>query len=278
LPTGSEPNAGSVLIVIMKRVVVLGALCLLGSLAVLGESRPPRRFANPLLDDVVDMTRAEIPDATILAFLRVRRTRLENDVTAQDLIQLRREGVADEIIQYVASQSGVEFPPATRLREAAGPDAAAPGSGLAEPVPDAPDAAEESRPEEPDPGDIGLIMGVYDPIPVGGYPCWPPSLAPYDCGGPAIFIEGGSGSRGRHLRGGGHDPRGEGPTRDRRVESNKPRADDQGRTRPEDRNRDRSGRGSVAIDGERGGNHGASSDGRSERSGGRSAGGGHGRR
>ena len=108
----------------MKRVVVLGALCLRGSLAVLGESRPPRRFANPLLDDVVDMTRAEIPDATILAFLRVRRTRLETDVTAQDLIQLRREGVADEIIEYVASQSGIEFPPATRLREAAGPDAA----------------------------------------------------------------------------------------------------------------------------------------------------------
>lgn len=264
--------------VMTKRAVVLGALCLLGSLAVLAESRPPTRFANPLLDVVVDMTRAGIPDATILAFLRVRRTRLETDVTAEDLIQLRREGVAGDIIEYVASQSRADVPPSARLRETAAPDAAAPGSSLSEPAPDAADVAEEWGPEEPDPGDTGLIIGVYDPIPVGGYPCWPSSLAPYDCGGPAIFIEGGSGSRGRHVRGGGHDPRGEGPTRDRRVESNKPRADDQGRPRPGDRNRDRSGRGSVAIDGERGGNHGASSDGRSERSGGRRDGGGHGRR
>lgn len=171
----------------MKRAAVRAALALLllaGPAAGQGEPRPARRFANPLLDDVAAMTRAEIPDATILAFLRVRRARLESDITAQDLVRLRDDGVHDEILRYIASQSGVEAPPVLPpLPRREGAPLPGPASGG--------DPASESRPVESDEvPDVPLIMGVYDTIPEGGYPCWPPSLAPYDCGGGPIFVDG----------------------------------------------------------------------------------------
>lgn len=80
---------------VMKRaavpvsVAMFAILFLAGSIAARGEPRPAHRFANPLLDDVVAMTQAQVPDATILAFLRVRRARLESDITAEDLVALR---------------------------------------------------------------------------------------------------------------------------------------------------------------------------------------------
>lgn len=171
----------------------MGALVLAVSLAAVGASpqpTPPPDFANPLLETVVEMTHAEVPTPTILAFLRVRRVRLQADIEAADLLRLRAEGVAEEVIEYISKQSRVEIPPpAPSEREAPPPD---------EPKPDRP---AEAQPVEPDPGDIGLIMGVYDPIPEGGYPCWPPSLAPYDCGDRPIFVGRPLGSRGREARG-----------------------------------------------------------------------------
>lgn len=244
----------------MKRAVLfsLGALCLLGTLGALGETPPQRqnRFANPLLDDVVQMAQAEVPDATILAYLRVRRARLETDVSAQDLIELHRQGVSDGIVEYIADQSGVEAPPAERQPEASAP---------ARERPDAPEA-EESSPQEPDPGDTGLIMGVYDPLPIGGYPCWPAWLAPYECDGRPIRV-GGSGFRGGRSTG-----------RDRTVEGKNDRGtdrDDPAGNRSSDQSGDRGdGRRGDRGDGGRG-----SSDRHSggASSGSRSSGGGHGR-
>lgn len=177
----------------MKRAAVLAAILLSGSLAAFADTRSDPPFANPLLDDVVEMTRADIPDTTILAFLRVRRARLEADVTAEDLIALRRAGVHAEIVEYIARQSAVEqsgagenpagFPNPTGS-EVPEPEATAPPGGVSATPPPAPSDVDGEGPEEADPGDGGLIMGVYDPIPEGGYPCWPPSLAPYECGRP----------------------------------------------------------------------------------------------
>jgi len=248
----------------MKRTVLLslGVLCLLGTFGALGETPPqrPNRFANPLLDDVVQMAHAEVPDATILAYLRVRRARLETDVSAQDLIELQKQGVSDEILEYIAQQSGVESPPAERQPETSAP---------APERPDAPEA-EESRSEEPDPGDTGLIMGVYDPLPIGGYPCWPAWLAPYECDGRPIRV-GGSGFRG-----------GRGPGRDHTVEGKNDRSvdrDDPSGNRSRDRSGDRSDDREDGRRGDRGDGGRGSSDGHSggTRSGGRSSGGGHGR-
>lgn len=177
----------------MKRAARLSALVLAVSFAALGASpdpAPPPRFENPLLQTVVEMTHAEVPTPTILAYLRVRRVRLQTDIEAADLLRLRAEGVAEEVIEYISKQSRVEVPPpAPSEPETPPPD---------EPKPD---RSEGARPVEPDPGDIGLIMGVYDTIPEGGYPCWPPSLAPYDCGDRPILVGRPPGSRGREARG-----------------------------------------------------------------------------
>src|SRR6266496_3999351 len=102
----------------MKRNLVLSGVLLFVALNALGQSRQQARFANPLLDDVVEMSRAQLPEATILAFLRARQARLETDVTADDLIRLHRAGVSDRVVESIASISGLENRPADREREA----------------------------------------------------------------------------------------------------------------------------------------------------------------
>jgi hypothetical protein len=260
----------------LLRTPLLGALCLLGTFAALGDSRPSpsHRFDNPLLNEVVRMTQAEVPDATILAFLRSRRVRLESDVSAQDLIELHREGVADEIIEYVAAQSGMDVPPAASKPGEAGPEAAAPagaGGSSPAPVPVDPEPADEPVPQGSDPGDTGLIMGVYDPIPVDGYPCWPAFLAPWDCGDRGLVVGGGPGWRGRDFRGEG---RRMSRDKERTADGNGGRqADPGGRARGgRDGDRDRSGDRDRGGDGmNSGGGYGRSRPGsESERGDGRS--------
>jgi hypothetical protein len=155
--------------------------------------RPERRFANPLLDTVVRMTRAEVPTRTILAYLRVRRVLLQSDVETPDLVRLRKEGVDEEIVRYVAQQSRLDVPPAPADEHPAK------GDGDAS-EPESPNGDAGSGPAEPDPGDTGLIMGVYDPIPTGGYPCWPAWLAPYGCGDRAIVVWQGGGGPAHEAR------------------------------------------------------------------------------
>lgn len=94
------------------RIMAFAGPLVLTSASAFGQTRPRSRdanddrFANQLLDNVVEMTRAELPEATIIAYARVRRARLETDVSAADLIRLHRAGVGDRVIAYIASVAG----------------------------------------------------------------------------------------------------------------------------------------------------------------------------
>jgi hypothetical protein len=60
------------------------------------------RFSNSFLNDVVRMTKAGLSDATIVAYVKARRARLDSELSADDLIQLRRSGVTETVTQYLA--------------------------------------------------------------------------------------------------------------------------------------------------------------------------------
>lgn len=65
------------------RIMAFAGPLVLTSASAFGQTRPRSRdanddrFANQLLDNVVEMTRAEFPEATIIAYARVRRARLK---------------------------------------------------------------------------------------------------------------------------------------------------------------------------------------------------------
>jgi hypothetical protein len=130
------------------------------------------------------MTRAEVPTKTILAYLRVRRVLLQSDVEAPDLVRLRKEGVDEEIVRYVAEQSRLDVPPVPADEGKGEGEGGHKARG---------DGDESSHPAEPDPGDTGLIMGVYDSFPAGGYPGGPAWLWPYGSGDPAGVVWQGGG-------------------------------------------------------------------------------------
>jgi hypothetical protein len=67
-----------------------------------GESSPTR-FSNPFLNDVARMTKAGLSDATIVAYVKARRARLDSELSADDVIRLRRTGISEAVIQYLAS-------------------------------------------------------------------------------------------------------------------------------------------------------------------------------
>jgi uncharacterized membrane protein YgcG len=102
---------------IMKHAVVFSAIFLLGVLAALAEPAPPRRFSNPLLEDVVQMTRAGLSDSTIIAYVKARRARLDEDLRSDDLIRLQRAGVSERVVRYIAGAADVEAPVADRDAE-----------------------------------------------------------------------------------------------------------------------------------------------------------------
>jgi uncharacterized membrane protein YgcG len=172
----------------MKRNLVLFAVLLFTSLNALGQSRQSGRFANPLLDDIVQMSRAELPEQTILAFVRARQARLETDVTADDLIRLHRAGVSDRVVAYIASISGLENRRADRDRD----------SGMSYDS-----DSSSAAPVDPGDGDVAVDPEPYGPVyggwGWGGYPYWY-DYSPFFYGG--VVIRGG----GRfHHRDHGHD-------------------------------------------------------------------------
>ncbi|MEO8432353.1 MAG: hypothetical protein ABI592_12650 [Acidobacteriota bacterium] len=236
----------------MKRAPLLLAILFLGALGASAAPREPQRFSNPLLDDVVEMTNAEVPDATVLAFLRARRSRLGEDVTAQDLIRLHRAGVADAIVAYIAGEAGLD----AHSEEETSPS-------VAETPPEPDRDASNAEPVPVDDG--GLVSGVYDPIPINDYPCWPPGWWSYSdaCGGP-VFVGGGEISGG--IRFGGRGRRREAiGTKDGRDDGSgpgSPRGDRPERDRGDrgDRGRHGAAPGGVSHDGHRssppGGGHG----------------------
>jgi len=95
--------------------MAFATILLLGSLPAAAQSHsappPSSHFANRLLDDVVQMTRAGLSDATIIAYLKSRSSRFVGDVSASDLIQMQHAGVSEGVLHYIASTTGVEGPP-----------------------------------------------------------------------------------------------------------------------------------------------------------------------
>src|ERR1700693_1499907 len=87
---------------VMKRLAIFSAILILSAAAALAQSGPhSTRFSNPLLNDVVRMTKGGMPDATIVAYVKARRAGLDS-VSADYLMQLRRAKAGEPVIQYFA--------------------------------------------------------------------------------------------------------------------------------------------------------------------------------
>ena len=102
----------------MKRSIAFSVVLLLAAAGMSAQSARPRGFANPLLNDVVEMSRASLPDETIIAYVKARQARLDADVTAGDLIRLRQAGVSDSVVRYIAGASSVDVTTARRGSQA----------------------------------------------------------------------------------------------------------------------------------------------------------------
>jgi hypothetical protein len=93
---------------VMKRLAIFSAILILSSAAALAQTGPHwTRFSNPLLDDVVRMTKAGMPDATIVAYVRARRAGMDS-MSADDLIHLRRAGVGEPVTQCLAGVAALD--------------------------------------------------------------------------------------------------------------------------------------------------------------------------
>ncbi len=112
---------------VMRRTAILSAILLLASLSAFAEAAPARRYSNPLFQDVVQMTRAGLSDATIVAYVKARRARIEGDINAGDLIRLRQAGVSESVVGYIAGLEGMQAPSI-----GSGSDVAYDSSGAAE--------------------------------------------------------------------------------------------------------------------------------------------------
>ncbi|HKA36877.1 MAG TPA: hypothetical protein VKH43_08660 [Thermoanaerobaculia bacterium] len=91
----------------MKRLAAFSAILMLAlcaSVASAQTSRPQytTQSGNPILNEVVRMSSAGMRAETIIAYVRARQSRLD-PLTADDLIELRRAGVDETVIQYLAS-------------------------------------------------------------------------------------------------------------------------------------------------------------------------------
>jgi hypothetical protein len=67
------------------------------------ESRSPSRESPPLLQDLVRMSSGGFSDATVLAFAKAHRAELPPEVSTSDLLWLRRSGVGEPVIRYMAA-------------------------------------------------------------------------------------------------------------------------------------------------------------------------------
>lgn len=92
----------------MKKTLATCAILLLGASLASAEPGPSRRFSNRLFTDVVEMTRAGLSDATIVAYVKARQSRLDSDVSAGDLIRLRQAGVSENVVGYIAGVTGLD--------------------------------------------------------------------------------------------------------------------------------------------------------------------------
>ena len=185
--------------IILKRSATAAAVLLFAGQCLLAEdagSSAAPKFDNPLLADVVEMTREEVPDATILAYVRARRARLEAGIEAADLIRLHRADVDPRIIEYIASVAGIEEPAPggeRRDREIAISESESRDDDRAESA----STGEDEVVPYPEP-----YRSVYDPWPGWYGPYW----GPYGWGGwgGTIIFRGGRGHHGGGHHGGHH--------------------------------------------------------------------------
>jgi len=94
----------------MKKLATLSAILMLALGASLAAAQTPQsrssiHFSNPMLNEVVRMSNAGMRSDTIIAYVRARESRLDAELTADDLIELRRAGVDESVIQYLAGAS-----------------------------------------------------------------------------------------------------------------------------------------------------------------------------
>ena len=166
----------------MKRALVFSAILLLGASAAFAERGSPSRFSNRLFNDVVEMTRAGLSDATIVAYVKARSSRLDSDVNADDLIRLRQAGVSEAVVGKIAGITGLDGDPS-------GPDSEATY-----------DSREETAvPVEPSYAEDEAYSYPY------GYPYWYAYGYPYWYGyGPHFSTTFFFGGRSFHGRGFGH--------------------------------------------------------------------------
>jgi hypothetical protein len=166
----------------MKRMLVFSAILFLGASAALAERGSPSRFSNRLFDDVVEMTRAGLSDATIVAYVKARRSRLDSDVNADDLIRLRQAGVSEAVVGTIAGITGLDVVPS-------GPDS---------------EVAYDSRKETTVPVEPSYAEDEAYSYPYG-YPYWYAYGYPYWYGyGPYFSTTFFFGGRSFHGRGFGH--------------------------------------------------------------------------
>jgi hypothetical protein len=89
----------------MKRAVAL-AFLLAFSGVLLGDSPGSRgalHESSTILQDLVRMTKAGMADETILAYAKARRAELPPEVSADDLLWLRKSGVSETLVRYMTA-------------------------------------------------------------------------------------------------------------------------------------------------------------------------------
>jgi hypothetical protein len=89
----------------MKRAIVLSFL-LASSGVLLGDSpdsRSPSLERPLLLQDLVRLTNGGLSDETILAYAKAHRVELSPKVSTDDLLWLRKSGVSESVIRYMAA-------------------------------------------------------------------------------------------------------------------------------------------------------------------------------
>lgn len=67
------------------------------------DSRGPSRNSRSLLQDLVQMTNAGLSDETILVYAKAHRLELPPEVSTADLVWLRKSGVGEPVIRYMAA-------------------------------------------------------------------------------------------------------------------------------------------------------------------------------
>jgi hypothetical protein len=166
----------------MKRAVAIATILLLSALSAVAEPGPPpaRHFSNRLLEDVVQMTRAGLSDATIVAYVKSRSSRFDGDVTADDLIRLQRAGVSETVVRFIASAAGVDNAPGRRDNDVTYDSRGSDRRG-----------SDEGSVEPSDGEDVAVAVGPADgygyPYWYGYYPYWY-AYSPFFSGG--VFFSG----------------------------------------------------------------------------------------